>query len=131
VKSMGRAVFAPVRFRGEEKSQTWGRLPPYPRREDKDRCAGKRDLLGAKPPERRRIRRSRRILLGLWRRIGVLEFIEYEAGSFNYGEYAFAQEGTPPGGGLGSGYFRDELGCSALVKNLVGETRCRDIVPYL
>jgi hypothetical protein len=57
--------------------------------------------VGAKPPERRRTRgstelaevRSRRIWLGLWRRIGVLEFIDYEARSFDYGEYAFAQDG--------------------------------------
>jgi hypothetical protein len=55
---------ARVWFREEEKLQTWGRLPPYPRWEDKDRCADERDLSGAKPPERRRTRRSRRILPG-------------------------------------------------------------------
>ena len=68
-----------------------GAPPPNPGPEEEDRCACEHDLLGEKPPERRRTRRSRRILLLLRRRVELLEFIDYEAGSFDCGEYAFAQ----------------------------------------
>src|ERR1039458_6751828 len=49
-------------------------------------------LLGAKPPERRRTRRSRRILLWFRRRVELREFIDHWARSFDCGEYAFAQD---------------------------------------
>src|ERR1019366_10689191 len=69
-----------------------GWLPPYPRSENEDRCAGAEDLLREQPPERRRTRRSRRILLWLRRRVELLEFVGCEARSFDSGEYAFAQD---------------------------------------
>ena len=77
---------------GKRRCRLRGWLPPNPRPEKEDRCAGEGDLLGAKPPERRRTRRSRRVLLWLRRRVELLEFIDYAAGSFDYGEYAFAQD---------------------------------------
>jgi len=41
------------------------------------------------------------------------EFIDSKAGSFDSGEHAYAQEGTPPVGGLESRTILLQLRCSA------------------
>jgi len=45
---IGRVICLLVWLR-EEKAQTQGLLPPHPRSQMQDRCAGEGDLLGAKP----------------------------------------------------------------------------------
>ena len=50
VISMTDARFvAALNMAKKENSQTQGRLPPHPRQEDSDSCAGGKDLLRAKP----------------------------------------------------------------------------------